>query len=148
VGEGAYVFITGRRQAELNSAVKEIGRNVTAVQGDVANLGDLRLFATVEAEKARIDILFANAGTADFAALGEITPEHFDKIFGTNVRGLLFTVQKALPFIPARFVRHSQCLDLREQGTTPLQRLLRNQGGVAFIRTDLDDGPEGSRHPR
>lgn len=101
VGEGGYVFITGRRQAELSRAVKEIGRNVTAVQGDIANLEDLdRLFATVKAEKARIDILFANAGTAEFAPLGEITPEHFDRIFDTNVRGLLFTVQKALPLMP------------------------------------------------
>src|SRR6266849_4994963 len=79
VAEGAYVFITGRRQAELDSAVKQIGENVTAVQGDVAKLADLdRLYATVKAKKGRIDILFANAGVAEYAPLGEITEEHFD----------------------------------------------------------------------
>jgi NAD(P)-dependent dehydrogenase (short-subunit alcohol dehydrogenase family) len=101
VAEGAYVFITGRRQAELDSAVKQIGENVTAVQGDVAKLADLdRLYATVKAKTGRIDILFANAGTAELAPLENITEEHFDKIFDTNVKGLLFTVQKALPLIP------------------------------------------------
>lgn len=102
VVEGAYVFITGRRQPELDAALKEIGHNVTAVQGDVAKLADLdRLLATVRVEKGRIDILFANAGVAEFAALGEITEDHFDKIFETNVKGVLFTVQKALPLMPA-----------------------------------------------
>ena len=102
VAEGAYVFITGRRQPELDAAVKEIGHNVTAVQGDVARLADLdRLFAAVRTGKGHIDILFANAGTAEFAALGEITEDHFDKIFDTNVKGVLFTVQKALPLMPA-----------------------------------------------
>ena len=101
VAEGAYVFITGRRQAELDSAVKQIGENVTAVQGDVAKLADLdRLYATVKAKTGRIDILFANAGTAELAPLENITEEHFDKIFDTNVKGLLFTVQKALPLLP------------------------------------------------
>jgi NAD(P)-dependent dehydrogenase (short-subunit alcohol dehydrogenase family) len=101
VAEGAYVFITGRRQAELDSAVKQIGENVTAVQGDVAKLADLdRLYATVKAQKGRIDILFANAGTAELAPLEKITEEHFDKIFDTNGKGMLFTVQKALPLIP------------------------------------------------
>jgi NAD(P)-dependent dehydrogenase (short-subunit alcohol dehydrogenase family) len=98
VAEGAYVFITGRRQAELDAAVKLIGVNVTAVRGDVSNLADLdRLYATVKEKKGRIDILFANAGAGEYGALGEITEEHFDKIFGINVRGLLFSVQKALP---------------------------------------------------
>jgi NAD(P)-dependent dehydrogenase (short-subunit alcohol dehydrogenase family) len=101
VAEGAYVFITGRRQAELDAAVKQIAANVTAVQGDVGNLADLdKLYATVKAKKGRIDILFANAGSAEFAPLGAITEEHFDRIFGANVKGLLFTVQKALPLIP------------------------------------------------
>src|ERR1700741_4053136 len=100
VAEGTYVFITGRRQAELDAAVGQIGENVTGVQGDVAKLADLdRLYSTVKAKKGRIDILFANAGTAEFAPLGEITEEHFDKIFDTNVKGVLFTVQKALPLI-------------------------------------------------
>jgi NAD(P)-dependent dehydrogenase (short-subunit alcohol dehydrogenase family) len=100
VAEGAYVFITGRRQAELDAAVKVIGHNVTGVQGDVANLADLdRLYTTVKQQKGRIDILFANAGTGEFAPLGSITEEHFDTTFNVNVRGALFTVQKALPFL-------------------------------------------------
>jgi len=99
VREGAYVFITGRRQKELDAAVKAIGSNVTGVQGDVARLADLdRLFDAVAA-KGRIDVLFANAGVAEFAPLGKITEEHFDKLFDTNVKGTLFTVQKALPLL-------------------------------------------------
>jgi NAD(P)-dependent dehydrogenase (short-subunit alcohol dehydrogenase family) len=101
VAEGAYVFITGRRQEQLDAAIKEIGHNITAVQGDVAKLGDLdKLYDTVKGKKGRIDILFANAGAAEFAPLGNISEEHFDRIFNTNVKGLLFTVQKALPLIP------------------------------------------------
>ena len=101
VAEGAYVFITGRRQTELDAAVKEIGENVTGVQGDVSNLADLdRLFATIEQEQGHLDVVFANAGSAQFAPLGAITEEHFDKLFNTNVKGLLFTVQKALPLLP------------------------------------------------
>ena len=101
VAEGAYVFITGRRQTQLDEAVKTIGHNVTGVQGDVASLGDLdRLYDIVKATKGRIDILFANAGAAEFAPLGNISEEHFDRIFNTNVKGLLFSVQKALPLIP------------------------------------------------
>ena len=100
VKEGAYVFITGRRQAELDAAAKLIGQNVTAVRGDVANLDDLdRLYATVKKEKGHIDIVFANAGTGAFAPLGSITEEHYHKIFDTNVKGLLFTVQKSLPLL-------------------------------------------------
>jgi NAD(P)-dependent dehydrogenase (short-subunit alcohol dehydrogenase family) len=100
VAEGAYVFITGRRQSELDAAVKLIGKNISAVQGDVSNLADLdRLYATVKQQKGHIDILFANAGTGEFGALGAITEEHFDKIFNANVKGLLFTVQKALPLL-------------------------------------------------
>jgi NAD(P)-dependent dehydrogenase (short-subunit alcohol dehydrogenase family) len=101
VEEGAYVFITGRRDAELAAATKEIGRNVTAVQGDVAKLGDLdRLFAQIKREKGRLDIVFANAGVARYAPLGEITEELYDSIFDINVKGVLFTVQKALPLLP------------------------------------------------
>ncbi len=101
VNEGAYVFITGRRDPELAAAVNEIGRNVTGVQGDVSNLGDLdRLFAQIRREKGHLDIVFANAGGATFAPLGEITEEHFDSIFNINVKGVLFTVQKALPLLP------------------------------------------------
>jgi NAD(P)-dependent dehydrogenase (short-subunit alcohol dehydrogenase family) len=101
VSEGAYVFITGRRDPELAAAVKEIGRNVSSVQGDASNLGDLdRLFAIIKREKGKLDIVFANAGAANFASLGKITEEHFDSIFNINVKGLLFTVQKALPLMP------------------------------------------------
>jgi NAD(P)-dependent dehydrogenase (short-subunit alcohol dehydrogenase family) len=100
VNEGAYVFITGRREPELARAVKEIGRNVTGVQGDVANLADLdRLFAQIKQEKGKLDIVFANAGGAQFALLGKITEEHYDALFNGNVKGLLFTVQKALPLL-------------------------------------------------
>jgi NAD(P)-dependent dehydrogenase (short-subunit alcohol dehydrogenase family) len=101
VSEGAYVFITGRRDAELAAAVKEIGRNVTAVQGDVSNLADLdRLFAQIKREKGKLDVVFANAGVAKYALFGTITEEHYDLIFNINVKGLLFTVQKALPLLP------------------------------------------------
>ncbi len=101
VSEGAYVFITGRRDQELARAVKEIGRNVTAVQGDVANLDDLdRLFAQIKRGKGKLDIVFANAGAAPLAPLGKITEEHFVSLFDGNVKGVLFTVQKALPLMP------------------------------------------------
>jgi NAD(P)-dependent dehydrogenase (short-subunit alcohol dehydrogenase family) len=98
VAEGAHVFITGRRQAELEEAVTQIGRNVTGVPGDVSHVTDLdRLFATVKQQQGRLDVLFANAGVLALAPLGEISEEHFDKVFTINVKGLLFTVQKALP---------------------------------------------------
>src|SRR6201984_1015807 len=101
VNEGAYVFITGRRKPELTAAAKEIGKNVTAVQGDVANLGDLdRLFAQIRQEKGRLDIVFANAGIAKYAPFGTITEEFYHSIFDINVKGVLFTVQKALPLMP------------------------------------------------
>ena len=96
--EGAKVVITGRRQAELDRAVAEVGHGAIGVQGDVARLADLdRLFARVKEAHGRVDVLFANAGVANFAPIGTITEEHFDQIFDINVKGLLFTVQKALP---------------------------------------------------
>jgi NAD(P)-dependent dehydrogenase (short-subunit alcohol dehydrogenase family) len=98
VEEGAYVFITGRRQDALDKAVKAIGRNVTGVQGDAGVLADLdRLYDVVKREKGKIDILFASAGAGELVKIGEVTEEGFDKIFDLNVRGTLFTVQKALP---------------------------------------------------
>jgi NAD(P)-dependent dehydrogenase (short-subunit alcohol dehydrogenase family) len=101
VEEGAYVFITGRRDPELAAAVKEIGRNVTGVQGDASQLADLdRLFAQIKREKGKLDIVFANAGIAKYAPFGNITEELYDSIFNINVKGLLFTVQKALPLLP------------------------------------------------
>jgi NAD(P)-dependent dehydrogenase (short-subunit alcohol dehydrogenase family) len=99
--EGAHVFITGRRQNELDAAVRQIGKQATGVQGDVSNLADLdRLYATVKREKGRIDVVFANAGAGDaLAPLGAISEELFDTTFRRNVKGLLFTVQKALPLL-------------------------------------------------
>jgi NAD(P)-dependent dehydrogenase (short-subunit alcohol dehydrogenase family) len=100
VEEGAYVFITGRRKGELDKAVAEIGKNVTAVQGDVSNPSDLdRLFQTVAKSKGKIDILFANAGVVEPKLTEAVTPEHFDRTFGINARGVFFTVEKALPLI-------------------------------------------------
>lgn len=101
VNEGAYVFTTGRREPELAAAIKEIGRNVTGVQGDVSNLGDLgRLFAQIKQEKGKLDIVFANAGIAKYTPLGKMTEESYDSIFDINVKGVLFTVQKALALMP------------------------------------------------
>ena len=101
VNEGAYVFITGRRETELAAAVKGIGTNATGVPGDVSNLADLdRLFAQIKREKGKLDIVFANAGVAKFAPFGTITEEFYHSIFDINVKGLLFTVQKALPLLP------------------------------------------------
>jgi NAD(P)-dependent dehydrogenase (short-subunit alcohol dehydrogenase family) len=100
VKEGAYVFITGRRQAELDSAISLIGENVTAIQGDVSNLDDLdRLYEVVRKLKGRVDVIFANAGVVDPVSLRESTPESFDKHFNLNARGAYFTVQKALPLL-------------------------------------------------
>jgi len=100
VAEGAHVFITGRRQAELDAAVKDIGHDVTAIRSDVANLADLdNLFAAIKKQKGRLDILFANAGGGEFASIEQVTEAGFDKYFGINVKGTLFTVQKALPLM-------------------------------------------------
>jgi NAD(P)-dependent dehydrogenase (short-subunit alcohol dehydrogenase family) len=100
VSEGAYVFITGRRQDELDKAVARLGSGVAGVQGDISNLDDLdRLFATVKEEKGHADVLFANAGIGGMSPLGAITEEQFDKVFDVNVKGTLFTVQKALPLM-------------------------------------------------
>jgi NAD(P)-dependent dehydrogenase (short-subunit alcohol dehydrogenase family) len=101
VEEGAYVYITGRRQAELDAAVAAVGSNITAIQGDVAKLADLdRIYAQIAKDKGRVDILFANAGFGELVPLGSISEEHFDRLFSVNVKGLVFTVQKALPLMP------------------------------------------------
>jgi NAD(P)-dependent dehydrogenase (short-subunit alcohol dehydrogenase family) len=100
--EGAEVVIVGRRQEELDKAIDAIGPRAMAVQGDISRLDDLdRVFATVRAAKGRIDILFANAGLGDMQPIGSITEASFDLIFGVNVKGTLFTVQKALPLMKA-----------------------------------------------
>src|SRR6516165_6582779 len=99
--EGAHMYITGRRERELAASVEEIGRNASGVRGDVSSVGDLeRLYAQIRDEKGRLDILFANAGIAKYAALGSITEELYDSMFNVNVKGVLFTVQKALPLMP------------------------------------------------
>jgi NAD(P)-dependent dehydrogenase (short-subunit alcohol dehydrogenase family) len=103
VNEGAYVFITGRRQEELDKAVNKIGSSVTGVRGDVAKLADLdRLYETVGKVKGRIDIIFANAGVGEFVPFGQVSEEHFDKLFNINVKGALFTVQKGLTLLNDR----------------------------------------------
>ena len=102
VAEGAHVFITGRRQSALDAAVNAIGPQATGIRADASSLVDLdRLFAQIQKDKGRLDVLFANAGGGMLAPLGAITEEHFDKTFDTNVKGVLFTVQKALPLMPA-----------------------------------------------
>ncbi|HEY0746405.1 MAG TPA: glucose 1-dehydrogenase [Steroidobacteraceae bacterium] len=100
VAEGAHVFVMGRRRAELDAAVKQIGGKVTGVQGDIAKLADLdRLYQQVKETEGRIDVVFANAGIGEVVPLGAISTEHFDQVFNVNVRGTLFTVQKALPLL-------------------------------------------------
>ena len=138
VTEGAYVFITGRRDPELAAAVKEIGRNVTGVQGDVSNLGSLdRLFAQLKREKGKLDILFANAGVAKYAPFGKVTEEFYDSIFNVNVKGLLFTVQKALPLMP-------------DGASIILNASIVASKGLPSnsVRADMDNGLEGSPHSR
>jgi NAD(P)-dependent dehydrogenase (short-subunit alcohol dehydrogenase family) len=101
--EGARVFVTGRRPAELDKAVTAIGGKATALRGDVSDLADLdHIFEQIQAQAGHIDVLAANAGSYEFGRFGEITEEHYDKIFDTNVRGLVFTVQKALPLLTER----------------------------------------------
>jgi NAD(P)-dependent dehydrogenase (short-subunit alcohol dehydrogenase family) len=101
VAEGAFVFVTGRRQAELDAAVKEIGVNVSGIQGDVSNLAELdRLFSQIKEQKQQLDIVFANAGVAGTAVFGTVTEAQFDREFDINVKGTFFTVQKALPLLP------------------------------------------------
>jgi NAD(P)-dependent dehydrogenase (short-subunit alcohol dehydrogenase family) len=101
VEEGAYVFIIARREPELKAVVKDLGRNVTGVAGDVSKVADLdRVFDQIKREKGRLDIVFANAGVAKYAPLGSITEELYDEIFDINVKGMIFTVQKALPLLP------------------------------------------------
>ncbi len=129
VAEGAYVFITGRRKPELDAAVQAIGRQATGVQADSPNLADLdRLFATVKEQKGRIDALFVNAGGGEFAPLGAITEEHFDKTFDTNVKGVVFTVQKALPLLPdgASIIPNASTTSIK--GSASVQHLQRHQG--------------------
>jgi len=147
VEEGAYVFITGRRQEALDEAVKLIGRNVTGVRGDAANLDDLdRLFDTVKREKGKIDVLFASAGTGAAVKLGQITEQHFDAEFGLNARGTLFTVQKALPLFNdggSIFMTGS----VASVKGFPDSACIRRARRRALIRTHLAQRTEGQEYP-
>jgi NAD(P)-dependent dehydrogenase (short-subunit alcohol dehydrogenase family) len=120
IEEGAYVYVTGRRTSELEKAKTLLGKNVTAVQGDISKLEDLdQLYKTIKAEKGNVDIIVANAGTVEMVTLAASTPEHFDRTFDTNVRGTFFTVQKALPLLNknASIVLISSCVT--EKGIPP-----------------------------
>ncbi len=137
VAEGAFVYITGRRQSALDAAVRQIGKHVTAVQGDVSNLADLdRLYAAVQQQHGRLDIVFANAGIGEFAPLGEISEAHFDNTFNVNVKGLLFTVQKALPLL-----QNGGSIILAASNTT-------TKVAPAFSVYSADAGPPSPPDPR
>ena len=130
--EGASVFITGRRQDALDAAVKRIGGRVTGVRGDMAKLADIdRLYDAVQQKHAQIDVVFANAGGGEMLPLGAITEEHYQSIFDTNVKGVLFTVQKALPLLRDGASVDPHRLDHRHLRHARLQRLQRHQGGGA-----------------
>ena len=137
--EGARVFITGRHQSELDKAVTAIGGNAAAILGDTTNLADLdRIYATVKTEAGHIDVLAANAGVYEFAAFGEITEDHFDKTFNTNVRGLLFAVQKALSAPRQRFIGDPNRLDGVHQRLCLLLGVRRDKGRDTLICPRLD----------
>jgi NAD(P)-dependent dehydrogenase (short-subunit alcohol dehydrogenase family) len=132
--EGAHVFITGRRQGELDAAVKQIDGSVTAVQGDVAKLADLdRLYAEVKRQKGRIDILFANAGVLENVPLGSITEEHFDKLFNIVVHGA-----ESSAFDSRRRFNHLDLFRRQPKRFWGFERLQRHQGGGAVLCTLLD----------
>jgi NAD(P)-dependent dehydrogenase (short-subunit alcohol dehydrogenase family) len=143
VKEGAYVFITGRRQKELDEAVKAVGSNVTGVQGDIAKLTDLDRLYEIVATNARIDVVFANAGVAEFAPLGKITEEHFDKLFDINVKGTLFTVQKAFAATERWWLDYPQRLRCERERHGRLRRLWRDQGRSPLLRPNLDLRSQG-----
>ena len=149
VEEGAYVFITGRRKDKLDEAVKLIGRNVTGVQGDAANLADLdRLYETVKREKGKIDILFASAGQGELAKLEEVTEEHFDQTFDLNVRGTLFTVQKALPLFNDNGSIFLNGSIASIKGIPGIRRLQRKQSRGPLLRAHLAARTQGAQNPR
>jgi NAD(P)-dependent dehydrogenase (short-subunit alcohol dehydrogenase family) len=140
VEEGAYVYITGRRQPELDAAVASIGSNLNAIRGDVTKLADLdRIYAQIGKEKGRLDIVFANAGGGPLVPLGSITEEHYDSVFNVNVKGLAFTVQKALPLIPNGGTMTGSIVGIK--GFPRLQHLLCDKGGGAQLCPHVDDGP-------
>jgi NAD(P)-dependent dehydrogenase (short-subunit alcohol dehydrogenase family) len=147
VKEGAYVFITGRRQQRLDEAVRAIGSNVSGVQGDVAKLADLdRLYETVAEIKGRIDIVFANAGVGEFVPFGSVTEEHFDKLFNINVRGTVFTVQKALPSLndAGSIILNGPS---RVSKVLPPSASMPRVGRHPLFCANLDVGSEGAPYP-
>ena len=148
IEEGAFVFIFGRRQEALDAAVAELGSKARAVKGSVSDEADLdRLYAAVKAERGTLDIVFANAGAGGPLPLGQITVEHIDETFDTNVKGTIFTVQKALPLMGQG---GSIILTGSSAGTTGApgnERLQREQGGRAQPRAHLGGGPQGHRYP-
>jgi NAD(P)-dependent dehydrogenase (short-subunit alcohol dehydrogenase family) len=149
VNEGAYVFITSRRERELAAAVKEIGRNVTGVQGDVSNLGDLdRLFAQINREKGKLDIVFANAGVAKYAPLGKITVELYDSIFSVNVERPPVHGAEGASAATRWRLYHPERIDRRQQRVGVEQCLQRHESRGAFVRADMDHGFEGAPHSR
>ena len=149
VAEGAHVFITGRRQAELDEAVRQIGKHVTGVPGDVSNLADLdRPLATVKRQQGRLDVLFANAGFLALAPLGSISEEHFDKLFAINVKGLLFTVQQALPLFTdgaSIILNASVCAS---QGLESASVYCASKAAVRSFAALLDHRAEAPQDPR
>ena len=148
MNEGAYVFITGRRDPNLAAAVKEIGTNVTGVQGDVSKLGDLdRLFAQIKREKGKLDVVFANAGIPSLAPFDKITEEHYDSIFDINVKGLLFTVQKALPLMPDGASIILTASIVATKGLPDLSVYSATKAAVVRSRGH-DNGLEGVSHSR
>ena len=139
VNEGAYVFITGRRQAELDSAISLIGKNATAIQGDVSNLDDLdRLYEVVRKVKGRVDIVFANAGVVDPVSLTESTPETFDKHFNLNARGAYFTAQKALPLLPDKASIILSGSAAWQMGIPGYSAYFGDESGFGFLCPDVD----------
>ena len=149
VNEGAYVFVTGRRQTELDLAAKLMSGHITAIKADASNLDDLdKLFTQIKREKGRLDVVYANAGGGSFAPIGGITEEHFDQTFDTNVKGTLFTVQKALSLVPDGRVDYHDGLHSRLHGHGGLQCLLRRQSGCTILCPVLDAGFKGPEDPR
>src|SRR5438445_9500002 len=148
VGEGAYVFVTGRREKELAAAVKEIGRNVTGIRADVSNSQDLdRLFSQIKNEKGKLDIVFANAGAAKYAPLGQISEELYQSIFDVNVKGVLFTVQKALPLMPEGGSIILNASIVASKGLPANSVYSATKAAVRSFARNLDDGLEGPAHP-
>jgi len=147
VEEGAYVFITGRRAGELEKAKKVIGRNVTTVQGDVANLADLdHLYETIKAEKGGVDIVVANAGFVEPVPFGDATPEHFDETFSINVRGTYFTVRESPALDAIERLGGVGLLQRRQHGTPGLFDLWRLQSGDPFVRAHVGGRTQRARH--